>query len=130
MTASLLQEDLARGEFRRIYAQEKLIEAATELIASTMEKQGVSKAQLAERTGTSRAHITQLLRGSRNMTLRTLADIMFALGREMLLTSTHADEHDNTERVFYVLKNPSPRRSELYHWPDKVGLMPASEQAA
>ncbi len=94
MSDDLLHRELESEGFARIFAQEKLIEEATELIASTMQDCDVSKADLAERLGTSRSHITQLLRGSRNMTLRTLADIMHALNKEVMLVSADRDDED------------------------------------
>ena len=52
----------------------------TEDILVAMEDQGVSKAELAQRLGKSKARISQLLGGSSNMTIGTLADIAFVLG--------------------------------------------------
>lgn len=67
-------------DHQRLLAEEEFILGVTENIWEEMQRQGVSKAQLAERLGKSRAYVTQLLNGSRNMTLRSLADICFALG--------------------------------------------------
>lgn len=67
-------------EARRRYEEERLILWVTESICQRMEEQGLNKADLAEALGTSRANITQLLSGARNMTLRTLADLSFACG--------------------------------------------------
>lgn len=53
---------------------------ATEIILGCMEDQKISKAELARRIGCSRAHVTQMLDGRRNMTLRTLAKIAYHLG--------------------------------------------------
>lgn len=66
-------------ENARLVAQEVLITQVTEAIWKTMEEAGVSKAELAQRLGTTRGFISQVLSGSRNMTLRTLSDICFAL---------------------------------------------------
>lgn len=53
--------------------------SATELICELMQKKNVSRADLAKRIGKSKAFITQVLHGTRNMTLRTLADLAGAL---------------------------------------------------
>ncbi|WP_018953620.1 helix-turn-helix domain-containing protein [Thioalkalivibrio sulfidiphilus] len=66
----------------RLVAQERLITQVTEAIWKEMEDAGVTKTELSDRMGTSKGYISQILSGSRNMTLRTLADICFALGRE------------------------------------------------
>ena len=65
-------------EARRRYEEERLILWTTEAIWKAMDEQGLTRAELAERLGTSRANITQLLSGSRNMTLRSLASLAFA----------------------------------------------------
>jgi transcriptional regulator with XRE-family HTH domain len=74
-------------QFDRLVAEERLILEATELISERMETAGVTRAELAERIGTTRSHVTQLLAGNRNMTLRTLADVGFALGFEVRLAA-------------------------------------------
>ena len=57
-----------------------------ELIARLMEDRGVTKAELARRLGKSRAWVTQLLSGRANMTLRTFAEVTYALGAEVALS--------------------------------------------
>ncbi len=52
---------------------------ATETIARVMEEKGVTRAELAKRIGKSRAFVTQILGGDQNITLRTLADVLYAL---------------------------------------------------
>lgn len=73
-------------EFQRIVEQETLILAATEALCELMEKQGISRADLAREMGKTRGFVTQLLSGERNMTLRTLADCAFALNVRMALS--------------------------------------------
>lgn len=48
-----------------------------------MQNEKVSRAGLAKRIGKSKAFVTQLLSGSRNMTLHTFADLAFALGHKI-----------------------------------------------
>lgn len=50
-----------------------------------MAEAGVNKAELARRLGKSRAYVTQLLGGRANMTVRTLADVAYALDAEVKL---------------------------------------------
>jgi transcriptional regulator with XRE-family HTH domain len=68
----------ATPEDHRLYEQERLVLWVSEALARAMAENGLSKADLAEKLGTSRAHITQVLSGSRNMTLRTVADLAWA----------------------------------------------------
>lgn len=74
-----LETWLARGEHRKLHAEEAFILEVTEKLLEAMEKQQINQNELASRLGKSRAFVSQLLNGSRNMTLRTLADICFAL---------------------------------------------------
>jgi DNA-binding phage protein len=69
----------ASREGRCLLEQELLVVAATELICELLEKKQVSRAELAKRIGKSRAFVSQILSGSRNMTLRTLAEVAWAL---------------------------------------------------
>lgn len=72
----LLVED---PEGMRLYQQERVILDTTERICEVMEEKAVTRKRLADTLGTSKSFITQLLDGSRNMTLRTLSDVFLAL---------------------------------------------------
>jgi len=67
---------------QRIYAQEGLIVTVGQAIREILESQGVTQTVLAKRLGKSEGHVSRLLNG-RNLTLRTIADIGFALGVEV-----------------------------------------------
>ena len=70
---------------RRLLSVEALVAEATELIARLMAEQNVSKADLARRLKKSRAWVTQLLSGKANMTVRTLAEVVYTLDAEVKL---------------------------------------------
>jgi transcriptional regulator with XRE-family HTH domain len=78
----VLMED---PEFRRLLAIESLVAEAAESIARMMAEQNLSKADLARRLKKSRSWVTQLLSGETNMTIHTLADVMYALDGEVKL---------------------------------------------
>ncbi len=78
----VLMED---PEFRRLVSIEALVVEASEVIARLMAEQKLSKAGLARRLNKSRAWVTQLLNGRANMTVRTLAEVAFALDAEVEL---------------------------------------------
>ena len=92
-------------EARRRYEQERLILWTTEAICEAMEKRGVNHAAIAAKLGTSRANVTQLLSGSRNMTLRSLAalahacDMRAEISLEKLTDSVFAPIEDHTIAV-------------------------------
>ncbi len=58
-----------------LFQQEYLNLRGTEEICRTMEERGLSKAAVAGLIGKSKAFVTQVLSGQRNMTLRTLAEL-------------------------------------------------------
>ncbi len=68
------------GESRRIFEQELLSVSVNSLLTMAMTTQDVTQAELANRLGCTRQHVSQLLSGSRNMTLRTMADLSFSVG--------------------------------------------------
>ncbi len=71
--------------YQRLVEEETLMFEATELISELLEAQEVSRKELADRLGKSKGYVTQVLAGDRNMTLKTLADLAFALGRRIEL---------------------------------------------
>lgn len=73
-------------ENARLVAQELLITEVTEAIWEAMEHTDVTKSELAIRMGATKGYVSQVLKGSRNMTLRTLSDICFALGRKPMFS--------------------------------------------
>ena len=73
------QEFVSVERRRRLYERESLAFDATELISRLMEEKKITKAELARRIGKTRGYVTQLLSGSRNMTVYTLADLALAL---------------------------------------------------
>jgi transcriptional regulator with XRE-family HTH domain len=85
-------------EFRRAYAQEDLIANVTEDLCRLMEEQKISRAELARRADTTPSHITQLLDGTRNMTLRTTATLAHALSCHASITFSPEVEPTRTAR--------------------------------
>ena len=87
MSSSSLEEKLERWDrmFKEArqtvdYWVEGPIVQFTEDVCVLMDKQGVSRAELARRLGTSRAYITKLLGGDANFTLETMTKVAMALG--------------------------------------------------
>ncbi len=74
---------LQHGQDPRLFAQEGLLLEATEEVWRVMKRQKVRKVDLAHLMGCSSAHVTMILNGTRNMTLRTLSDLAGALGYEV-----------------------------------------------
>jgi transcriptional regulator with XRE-family HTH domain len=64
---------------KKIFARATLIQNVTEDIMIAMEDLKISKSDLAKKIGKSKSYITQILSGSRNMTLTSLSDLCFEL---------------------------------------------------
>jgi hypothetical protein len=89
---TLLEEYLDDPEFAKLLAQEDLILEVTETLCELLEKEKISRKELADRLGKSKGFISQLLNGGRNLTLRTVADILHVLGYRVALTPYKAGE--------------------------------------
>lgn len=76
-------EWLKQGENARFFAEEKLILDVTESILDKMDELNVNNSELAQKLGTSKSHVSKLLDGKRNMTLRTLAAVGHVLDQEV-----------------------------------------------
>jgi transcriptional regulator with XRE-family HTH domain len=83
--ANSVIDDMNDPEFRKLLAQEELILEVTETICELLENEKVSRKGLADRLGKTKGFISQLLNGGRNLTLRTVADILHVLGYKVSL---------------------------------------------
>ncbi|MGO9175693.1 MAG: helix-turn-helix domain-containing protein [Desulfobaccales bacterium] len=83
---TLMDQYLEDPEFAKLMAQGDLIMEVTETLCELLEKEKVSRKELADRLGKSKGFVSQLLNGGRNLTLRTLADILHALGYKVALS--------------------------------------------
>jgi transcriptional regulator with XRE-family HTH domain len=86
------QEFVSQPKRRRLYECEALALDASELIFDLMQEKKVNKTELAALVGTSKSHITNLLSGSRNMTLHTFADLTCVLGHKIEIRATPLGE--------------------------------------
>jgi transcriptional regulator with XRE-family HTH domain len=89
MTKSGLDQFLETSQHQRLFNQERLLVEVTELLATAMESQGISRTELAKRLGKTKAFVTQVLRGGHNMTLRTVADLFDAVDCSVVFDAVH-----------------------------------------
>ena len=82
---SRIVNDMHDPEFRKLLAQEELILRFTETICDLLEEENVSRKELAKRLGKTKGFVSQLLNGGRNLTLRTVADILHVLEYKVTL---------------------------------------------
>lgn len=84
--AEWIERQTRSPEARRLYEIERLITSVQEELAGAIAESGLKRSQIAEQMGTSKANITQALRGSRNLTLHTIASIACASGFRISLS--------------------------------------------
>lgn len=81
---------------RLIYERELLFGEAIETVAALLESQQISQRELAERIGRSEARVSRILRGGENTTLKTIADLGYALGIRFALVPVPFAERTGT----------------------------------
>lgn len=96
---------------RRLLREEELILEVTETVSAVMQEEGVSKAQLAKLMGKTKGFISQLLSGGRNLTLRTLAGLVDALGYRVIITVSK-----DRDRMSVSSEPPDLRVSNIESW--------------
>ncbi len=75
---------------RRMLRQEELILEMTETLSRMLEREKITKTELARRLGKTKAFVGQILSGDTNLTLRTIADVTDALGYRLKLEAVKA----------------------------------------
>jgi transcriptional regulator with XRE-family HTH domain len=93
--ANSVIDDMNDPEFRKLLAQEELILEVTETICELLGNEKVSRKGLADRLGKTKGFVSQLLNGGRNLTLRTVADILHVLGYKVSLTPQKLKQKSN-----------------------------------
>lgn len=121
------QEFIEDAEKHRVFEQESLAIEATELISTLLKERKVSKVDLAKRIGKSKAYVTQLLSGSRNMTLHTFADLAFALGCKVELQAARLSKPGEVNVYKEVIKFPVSKTSQIWT-ADATGFGIGAEQ--
>jgi transcriptional regulator with XRE-family HTH domain len=81
-------------EYRKLYALEGLIADTAQLIWDLLEHRNLKQADLARLLNKTPAFVSQLLNGKANMTIRTLGEVMYALGATVKIDAQ--DEHKST----------------------------------
>ena len=71
-------ESSRRGS--RLLWQEAIILEVLEALCSALSSENISKTELAQKLGKTKGFISQIFAGGRNLTLRTIADVCWALG--------------------------------------------------
>lgn len=114
----------SRENEREFHRQALIIDVA-EAISQKMEERQVNKSALAKLLEKTTSYVTQVLTGSRNMTLSTLSDLAFALDAKVKISVVDSDKEEDwryedfhfAPLVFQAqdLEQVSPCNDELYH---------------
>lgn len=88
MKPKTFPELFAEAERHEDYWVSGAILAFTEDLTHAMEREGVSRAELARRLGSTPAYVTKILRGNVNFTLATMVRLARALGADLQLQLT------------------------------------------
>lgn len=100
-----LFEDIERDpEYLKAHA----INDFTLAIERKMHEKGISRADLANRLGVSRAHVTQLLRGETNFTIESMVNLSIAVGGSV-----------------HIQVEESACPEAQIEWPDHAAAIPA-----
>ena len=129
MNGETLTEKLTKTPHgMRSYQQERTILEVTELLCELMNEASVTRTELAKRMGKSKGHVTQLLDGRTNMTLRTISDAMLALGQAVHFRSGPLEATATRDAIFSFHAAAS-WEPQTRTWHDDAGsfLVPCTE---
>lgn len=112
MSARTFDDLYREAERHDDYQLALLVHDFTEALVRRMEEQGMSRAELARRLGTSQAYVTKVLRGNVNFTLATLAKLGRATGAQVRLDLCEPAKRPSEERPIMIA---SERFHDLDH---------------
>src|SRR5208337_111420 len=127
MAPSVIYDDMNDPEFQRLLAQEELILEVTEVLCGLLEEETISRKELADRLGKTKGFVSQLLNGGRNLTLRTVADILHVLGYKVSLTPQKLRQECKVNESQTRFK-PHPKTKKAKPQPAKAKKEPARRE--
>lgn len=108
--SAVRKHDEKDHKFETLLAQEEFILEVTEVICKIMRDKDISRKQLADLLGKSKGDVSQLLNGERNLTLRTVADIMYVLGYRGLLSHKKLLENNESNVLIFPTTQTQPNK--------------------
>src|SRR5258708_22341628 len=94
--ANRVNEVLDNPQARRAFEEEVLIGDVTDTLSSILGSAGVSQRELARRLDVTEGRVSQILSGSGNLTLRSLATVGWALGLRSELQPQPMEDRQGT----------------------------------
>jgi len=116
-------ELMQNPEFKRLYAIEGLIADTAQMISDLLEKRRIKQADLARRLNKTPAFVSQLLNGKANMTVHTLAEVIFALEATVKisaqdLSASACEEVDESQMLTHRFSLTTRNDRSNFHWED------------
>jgi transcriptional regulator with XRE-family HTH domain len=100
---TVYEKYLENENFERIMAQEDFIMEVTESFCKVLNEENISRSRLAKLMGKTKGFISQVLKGGRNLTLRSLVDLSFALGYTVSISLVKKEHKVKTDTSSFVL---------------------------
>ena len=91
-------ELMLEPDFRKLSAVEGLIADTAQMISELLERKNLKQADLARVLKKTPAFVSQLLNGKANMTVRTLAEVLYALGASAKIAAIDEDSPAATDQ--------------------------------
>ncbi len=108
----LMTKLLADRNLEQEFQKSNFIMAVTEEICKILSEKNITRQELAEKLGKSKGFVSQILNGSRNMTLNTLADVCIAL-RCTPSIKLYDETQTNKDNVVYLAESFSAPKSTV-----------------
>jgi transcriptional regulator with XRE-family HTH domain len=100
---TVYEKYLENENFERIMTQEDFIMEVTENFCKVLNEEHISRSRLAILMRKTKGFISQVLNGGRNLTLRSLADLAFALGYTVSISFVKKGHKVKTDSSSFVL---------------------------
>jgi transcriptional regulator with XRE-family HTH domain len=111
-------------EFRKVYAIEGLIADTAQLISDLLVQRNLKQADLARLLNKTPAFVSQLLNGKANMTIHTLAEVVFALGANVKIgtqdeSTSACDAADDSKMQTFHIQMPVREAGSYFQWDNR-----------
>jgi transcriptional regulator with XRE-family HTH domain len=108
-------------EYKKLYAVEGLIADTAQLIWDLLERGNLKQADLARKLNKTPAFVSQLLNGKANMTVRTLAEVVYALGATVTISAhgeskSACDAVGDSQMQICRIQMPVRDASQYFRW--------------
>jgi transcriptional regulator with XRE-family HTH domain len=116
-------------EFRKHYAIEGFIGDTAELIWQLLVRRKMKQADLARLLNKTPAFVSQLLNGKANMTIRTLAEVVYALGATVKIeahdeSTSSCEAVDDPQMKICHIQMPVRDASQDFRWKKSEMVQP------